>query len=69
MAQLLAPVSPAEAPGVCGVAHLLKIASSEVRRLWQAALEAGDFGETARWVDAGQAIHRALIAVDDHRVG
>jgi hypothetical protein len=53
-----------EPSAVAEVDLLLRRAADEARRQWQAALDARDFVEVDRWVDTGQAVHRALIALE-----
>jgi hypothetical protein len=45
--------------------RLLRLAAAEIRRQSQTALDEADFVEVDRWILAGQAVHRALIALDD----
>jgi hypothetical protein len=65
--QILSPTPPTHAPGEAGVVRMLTVTAAEVRRLWQAAVDDEDYAEMARWIETGQAVHRALIAIDGDR--
>ena len=54
---------PPTVAAVDEVDRLLRLAAAEARRQSDAALEAGDFVEVSRWIDTGQAVQRALIAL------
>jgi hypothetical protein len=54
---------PSPTPAVDEVDRLLRLVADEARRRCDAALQAGDFAEVSRWVDTGQAVQRALIAL------
>jgi hypothetical protein len=56
-------VIPEPAP-IVETDRLLRLAAAEVRRQWQEALDRADFREVERWVNTGQAVHRALVALD-----
>lgn len=51
------------------VLELLDEAARDVQDLWTSALAEGDFDRVTALSDAGQALHRALLALRYERVG
>ena len=43
--------------------------ASDLRTLWSAALDRGEFGEVTRLVEVSHAVHVAVIALEDDRTG
>jgi hypothetical protein len=49
--------------GIEGIRTALEAVASDLRGLWYAALERGDFDEITRLVEASHAVHRATLAL------